>query len=125
MSKRILVVDDAMFMRTAVKKILGEAGFEIVGEAENGEAAVQKYGELKPDAVIMDVTMPIMDGIAAAKSIIESDPSAKIVMCTALGQQNLVIEALKAGAKDYIVKPFLPARVVEGMNKALGIGGSN
>lgn len=120
MAKRILIVDDAMFMRTAVRKILGEAGYEIVGEAENGELAVKKYGELKPDAVIMDITMPVMDGIAAAKSILSSDPKARIVMCTALGQQNLVLEALKAGAKDYIIKPFLPARVVEGMNKALG-----
>jgi two-component system chemotaxis response regulator CheY len=111
-----------MFMRTAVKRILAEAGFDVVGEAENGEVAVRKYGELRPDAVIMDITMPILDGISAAKCIMQGDPSAKIIMCTALGQQNLVVEALKAGAKDYIVKPFQPNRVVEGISKALGVG---
>ena len=123
MAKRVLIVDDAMFMRAAVKRILGEAGYEIAGEAENGEEAVGKYGELKPDVVIMDITMPIMDGISAAKTILLSDPAAKIIMCTALGQQNLVIEALQAGAKDYIIKPFQPNRVVEGIGKALGIAG--
>lgn len=122
MSKRVLVVDDAMFMRTAVKRILGEAGFDIVGEAENGEIAVSKYNELQPDVVIMDITMPIMDGISACKNIVSSNPGARIVMCTALGQQNLVIEALQAGAKDYIVKPFQPSRVVDGISKVLGIG---
>lgn len=120
MAKRVLVVDDAMFMRTAVKRILGDAGYDVVGEAENGEMAVSKYKELSPDAVIMDITMPVMDGISAAKTILQGDPGARIVMCTALGQQNLVIEALQAGAKDYIVKPFQPNRVVEGINKALG-----
>jgi two-component system chemotaxis response regulator CheY len=124
MSKRVLVVDDAMFMRTAVKRILGEAGFEIVGEAENGEMAVSKYGELQPDVVIMDITMPVMDGISAVRNIVQSYPGARIVMCTALGQQNLVIEALQAGAKDYIVKPFQPSRVVDGISKVLGIGGA-
>lgn len=124
MSKRILVVDDAMFMRAVVKKILGEAGYEIAGEAENGEIAVSKYSELKPDAVIMDITMPNMDGISAARAILQEDPSAKIVMCTALGQQNLVMEALQAGAKDYITKPFQPARVIEGISKALSVGGA-
>ena len=123
MAKRVLIVDDAMFMRAAVKRILGEAGFEIAGEAENGEEAIGKYDELKPDVVIMDITMPIMDGISATKTILLSDPLAKIIMCTALGQQNLVIEALQAGAKDYIIKPFQPNRVVEGIGKALGIAG--
>lgn len=122
MPRRVLVVDDAIFMRTAVKKILGEAGFEIIGEAENGEIAISKYGELNPDVVIMDITMPVMDGISAAKTILQRDPNAKIIMCTALGQQNLVIEALQAGAKDYIVKPFQPERVVQGISKALGLG---
>lgn len=119
MSKRVLLVDDALFMRTTLKKILEGASFEVIGEAENGAQAVEKYGELKPDVVFMDITMPIMDGIQAAKSIKDSDPEARIVMCTALGQQNLVVEALKAGAKDYIVKPFEPTRVLEGINKAL------
>lgn len=119
MTKRVLVVDDAMFMRAAVKRILGEAGYEIAGEAENGEDAVGLYSELKPDVVIMDITMPILDGISATKTILASDPAARIIMCTALGQQNLVIEALQAGAKDYIVKPFQPSRVIEGISKAL------
>jgi len=119
MGKRILVVDDAMFMRTAVKKILEQAGYEIAGEAENGEVAVKIYNETKPDAVLMDITMPVMDGVSAAKTILKSDPNAVVIMCTAIGQQNLVIEAIKAGVKDYIVKPFKPERVIEGLNKAL------
>ena len=121
MAKRILVVDDAMFMRATVKRILEQNGYEIAGEAENGEIAVQKYFELKPDAVLMDITMPVMDGISAAKAILSSDPSAKVLMCTALGQQNMVIDAIKAGVKDYIVKPFQPDRVLEGVGKALGV----
>lgn len=124
MSKRVLIVDDAMFMRTAVKRILSDAGFEVVGEAENGQIAMTKYSELQPDVVVMDITMPVMDGISAAKGILQNHPAARIVMCTALGQQNLVIEALQAGAKDYIVKPFQPARVIDGVSKALGMGGA-
>lgn len=120
MAKRIMVVDDAMFMRATVKRILETAGYEVAGEAENGQVAVQKYSELKPDAVLMDITMPVMDGITAAKAILASDPGAIVVMCTALGQQNMVIEAIKAGVKDYIVKPFQPERVLEGVGKALG-----
>ena len=123
MPKRILIVDDAMFMRAAVKRILDQAGFEIAGEAENGEVAVRKYNELQPDAVLMDITMPDMDGISACKIIMKAYPGAKIIMCTALGQQNMVVEALQAGAKDYIVKPFQPDRVVAGLSKVLGIGG--
>ena len=91
-----------------------------MGEAENGKIAVELYAELKPDAVLLDITMPIMDGLAAAKSILASDPSAIVLMCTALGQQNLVIEAIQAGVKDYITKPFQPDRVTEGVGKALG-----
>lgn len=123
MSKRVLVVDDAMFMRAAVKRILDQAGFDIVGEAENGQIAVHKYNELQPDAVLMDITMPDMDGISATRCILKADPNAKIIMCTALGQQNMVVEALQAGARDYIVKPFQPDRVVEGLSKILGMGG--
>ncbi len=122
MPKRILVVDDAMFMRTTVKRILEQADYEVVGEAENGELAVQQYNELKPDGVLMDITMPVMDGLAAAKAILAQDPNAVILMCTALGQQNMVIDAIKAGVKDYIVKPFQPERVLEGVGKALGTG---
>lgn len=123
MSKRVLLVDDALFMRATIKRILESAGYTIIGEAENGEVAVYKYNELKPDLVIMDITMPVMDGIAATKTIVNADPNAKVIMCTALGQQNLVIEAIKAGAKDYIVKPFVPARVIEGVSKVLTAGG--
>jgi two-component system chemotaxis response regulator CheY len=120
MAKSILVVDDAMFMRATVKRILESAGYAIAGEAENGELAVQSYMQLKPDAVLMDITMPVMDGIAAAKAILAADPKAIVLMCTALGQQNLVIDAIKAGVKDYIVKPFQPERVLEGVGKAIG-----
>lgn len=119
MGKRILVVDDAMFMRATVKRILEQAGYEVVGEAENGECAVKSYAELRPDAVLMDITMPIMDGVSAAKAILQSDPGAVVLMCTAIGQQNMVIEAIKAGVKDYIIKPFQPERVLEGIGKAL------
>lgn len=121
MAKRILVVDDAMFMRATVKRILENGGYEVVGEAENGQLGLQRYAELKPDAVLMDITMPVMDGISAAKAILQSDPKAVVLMCTALGQQNLVIEAIKAGVKDYIVKPFQPDRVLEGVGKAVGV----
>lgn len=120
MPKRILVVDDAMFMRTAVRRILEQAGYDVVGEAENGQVAVERYCELRPDAVLMDITMPVMDGIEAAKTILSSDPKAIVLMCTALGQQSMVVEAIKAGVKDYIVKPFQPARVLEGVGKAIG-----
>ncbi len=119
MTQRILIVDDALFMRMSMRKILSGAGLEIAGEAENGAVAVQKYKETRPDAVLMDITMPVMDGITAIKAILALDPSAKILMCTALGQQNLVIEALRIGAKDYIVKPFHPERVLKGIHNAL------
>lgn len=117
MGKRVLVTDDAMFMRLMLKDILTKHGFEVVGEAENGVQAIQKYKELKPDLVTMDIVMPEMDGITAVKSIITSDPNAKIIMCTAMGQQALVIEAMGAGAKDFIIKPFSPAKVVETLRK--------
>ncbi len=123
MSHRVLLVDDAAFMRMSIKRILVENGFDVVGEADNGAMAVDMYGALNPDLVIMDITMPVKDGIEATKSIMESDPSAKIIMCTALGQNNLLMEAIQAGAKDYIVKPFRPERVLEGVNKVLGSGG--
>lgn len=119
MGKRILVVDDAMFMRATVRKILEQAGYEVIGEAENGEVAVKNYAALKPDAVLMDITMPVMDGVSAAKAILQSDPQAVVLMCTAIGQQSMVIEAIQAGVKDYIVKPFQPDRVLEGIGKAL------
>ena len=116
---RILIVDDAMFMRVTLRNILTKEGHEVVGEAENGEEAVAKYEELRPDVVTMDITMPKMDGIAAVKVIMESHPDAKIIMCTAMGQKNMVLEAIQAGAKDFIVKPFQPYRVTEGIAKVV------
>ena len=106
MATRVLVVDDAAFMRMMVKDILSKNGYEIVGEAENGMKALEKYQELKPDLVTMDITMPEMDGITAVKEIKKVDPAAKVVMCSAMGQQAMVIEAIQAGARDFIVKPF-------------------
>ena len=119
MSKRILIVDDASFMRMMIKDILTKNGFEVVGEGENGLKAVEKYEELKPDLVVMDITMPEMDGIEAVKEIKKIDSEAKIVMCSAMGQQTMVIEAIQAGAKDFIVKPFQADRVIEAVKKVL------
>ncbi len=119
MSNGILVVDDASFMRMMIKDILSKNGFTILGEAENGLKAVEKYKELNPDLVIMDITMPEMDGIQAVKEIKKINSNAKIVMCSAMGQQAMVIEAIQAGAKDFIVKPFQADRVVEAVKKVL------
>lgn len=116
----VLVVDDALFMRAMLKKLLTEAGFDIAGEAENGRVAVDLYQELKPDLVMMDITMPEMDGLTALKEIVKLDPAAKVVMCTALGQERSVMEAMNAGAKDYIVKPFNAEKVVEVLKNASG-----
>ena len=120
MATRVLVVDDAAFMRMMVKAILSKHGYEIVGEAENGMKALEKYQELKPDLVTMDITMPEMDGITAVKEIKKVDPAAKVVMCSAMGQQAMVIEAIQAGARDFIVKPFQADRVLEAIRKAVG-----
>ncbi len=120
MSKRILVVDDAVFMRMMLKDILEKNGFEIAGEAANGLEAIEVYKETKPDLVTMDVTMPEMDGLDALKEIKKFDPTAKIIMCSAMGQQGMVMDAIKAGARDFIVKPFNGDRVVEALNKVLG-----
>ncbi|PLV56817.1 chemotaxis protein CheY [Thermotoga sp. SG1] len=117
MAKRVLIVDDAAFMRMMLKDIIVKAGYEVAGEATNGREAVEKYKELKPDIVTMDITMPEMNGIDAIKEIMKIDPNAKIIVCSAMGQQAMVIEAIKAGAKDFIVKPFQPSRVVEALNK--------
>ncbi|MFD2208837.1 response regulator [Virgibacillus halophilus] len=119
MANRILIVDDAAFMRMMVKDILTKNGFEVVGEAGDGSQAVEKYKELSPDLVTMDITMPEMDGITALKKIKEINPEAKIIMCSAMGQQAMVIDAIQAGAKDFIVKPFQPDRVIEAIQKAL------
>ena len=119
MSKGILIVDDASFMRMMIKDILTKNGFEVLGEAENGAVAVERYKELSPDLVIMDITMPEMDGIQAVKEIKKINSEARVVMCSAMGQQAMVIEAIQAGAKDFIVKPFQADRVVEAVKKAL------
>ncbi|AZR72366.1 two-component system response regulator [Anoxybacter fermentans] len=120
MSKTVLIVDDAAFMRMMIKNILTEAGYEVVAEAENGKQAVEKYNELRPDLVTMDITMPEMDGITAVKEIMAIDSNAKIIMCSAMGQQAMVIEAIQSGAKDFIVKPFKNERVLEAVKKILG-----
>jgi len=120
MANRVLVVDDAAFMRMMLKDILTKNGFEVAGEAENGMQAVDKYKEVRPDVTTMDITMPELDGISAVKQIKALDPSAKVVMCSAMGQQAMVIEAIQAGARDFIVKPFQPERVVEALRKVLG-----
>ena len=119
MANGILIVDDAAFMRMMIKDILTKNGFEVVGEAENGAVAVEKYKELQPDLVTMDITMPDMDGIAAVREIKSIDSAAKIIMCSAMGQQAMVIDAIQAGAKDFIVKPFQPERVIEAVSKAI------
>ncbi len=120
MAKNILICDDAAFMRMMIKDILTKNGYNIAGEAENGLKAVEKYNETKPDLVLMDITMPEMDGIQALKKIKEMDPSANIIMCSAMGQQAMVIEAIQSGAKDFIVKPFQAERVLEAVKKVVG-----
>jgi two-component system chemotaxis response regulator CheY len=115
----VLIADDAAFMRMMIKNILSEAGYDIVGEAENGSVAVSKYKELKPDLTTMDITMPEMDGLAALREIRGLNPEARVVMCSAMGQQTMVIESIQAGARDFIVKPFQPDRVLEAVQKAL------
>ncbi len=120
MSKRVLVVDDAAFMRMMVKDVLTKNGYDVVGEAENGQKAIEKYKELTPDLVVMDITMPEVDGIQAVKEIKAIDGDAKIIMCSAMGQQAMVIESIQAGAKDFIVKPFQPDRVIEAVKKVIG-----
>ncbi len=120
MNGTVLVCDDAVFMRTMVRDILSQAGLTVVGEAENGMKAVEKYKELRPDLVTMDIIMPELGGIEAVKKIMEMDPLARILMCSAMGQQALVLEAIQAGAKDFVVKPFQPSRVLEAVQRVLG-----
>lgn len=120
MAKNILICDDAAFMRMMIKDILTKNGYNVVGEAENGLKAVEKYSETKPDLVLMDITMPEMDGIQALKKIKESDPAASVIMCSAMGQQAMVIESIQSGARDFIVKPFQADRVLEAVRKVVG-----
>ena len=117
---RILIADDAAFMRMMIKNILTQNGHEVVGEAANGEEAVARYAELRPDVMTMDITMPEKDGIEALKEIIAADPAARVVMCSALGQETKVIESIRSGAKDFVIKPFQHDRVLSAVTKALG-----
>jgi two-component system chemotaxis response regulator CheY len=117
---KILIVDDAAFMRMMLKDILTKNGYEVIGEASDGNEAVSKFQELKPDLVTLDITMPNKDGIQALKDIKAIDPNALCVMCSAMGQQSMVIEAIQSGAKDFIVKPFQADRVLESIHKVLG-----
>lgn len=114
---RILIVDDAAFMRSMIRGILTKEGYEIAGEAQDGNEALSKYKELKPDLVTLDITMPNKSGLEALASIIEFDPKAKVIMCTAMGQQSMVMDAIKLGAKDFIVKPFQPSKVLESVQR--------
>jgi len=116
---RVLVVDDAAFMRRMVIDALRKGGHEVVGEAENGAEAVTLFRELQPDVTTLDITMPEKDGLSALKEIIELDPGARVIMCSALGQESKVVESIKLGAKDFVIKPFQPARVLEAVGKAL------
>ncbi|MCR8642181.1 response regulator [Paenibacillus sp. N1-5-1-14] len=120
MANRILIVDDAAFMRMMIRDILTKNGYEVCGEANDGAQAIEKYKELHPDLITMDITMPEMDGIQALKEIKKIDPNAKVIMCSAMGQQAMVIDAIQAGAKDFIVKPFQADRVIEAIKKTLG-----
>jgi two-component system chemotaxis response regulator CheY len=114
------VCDDAIFMRTMISDILTGAGYEVVGEAESGVQAIERYRSLHPDLVTMDIVMPDMGGIDAVRQIVKEDANAKILMCSAMGQQALVVEAIQAGAKDFVVKPFQPSRVLEAVQRVLG-----
>lgn len=112
-----LVVDDAVFMRTVLKKMLTEAGYQVIGEAGNGLEAIQLAKELQPHMMTLDITMPEMDGLQAIEGIVEASPHTKIIMCSAMGQQAKVLEAIKKGAKDFIVKPFEKTRVLQAISK--------
>ena len=120
MAKNILICDDAAFMRMMIKDILTKNGYNVAGEAENGLKAVEKFKEVNPDLVLMDITMPEMDGIQALKEIKKIDGGALVIMCSAMGQQAMVIESIQAGAKDFIVKPFQAERVIEAVKKVIG-----
>jgi len=118
LAKTVLITDDTAFMRMTLRNVIQKNGFTVVGEASDGEEAVNKYKELRPDLVTMDITMPKMDGISAIKEIMKFDSNARIIVCSAMGQKPMVIEALNAGARDFLVKPFDAQRVVEALHKA-------
>ncbi|MGI6491275.1 MAG: response regulator [Peptococcaceae bacterium] len=123
MAKTILIVDDAAFMRMMIKNIVTKNGYEVVGEAENGHVALELYKQKKPDLVTMDITMPEMSGIEGVKAIRSYDPNANIIMCSAMGQQSMVMEAIQAGAKDFIVKPFQQDRILQAIERVLSRSG--
>ena len=116
---KVLIVDDAVFMRNMIREVFTPDRFEVVAEAANGQEAIERYKQHKPDLVTMDIVMPMMSGIDATRAIVEADPQAKIIMCSALGQEALVMDALDAGASDFIVKPFQPDDVLKVVNKVL------
>jgi len=116
---RVLVVDDAMFLRAMLRDILESAGHQVLSEAANGAEAIEKYKSFRPDVVTMDITMPVMEGIEALVAIKEIDPQAKVIMCSAMGQRDTIMHAIRAGATDFIVKPFQSARVIEAVNRCL------
>mgnify|MGYP002701593325 CR=1 FL=1 len=116
----VLLVDDAAFMRMTIRKMIEEDGYTIVGEAGNGVEAVQKYMDIRPDVVMLDITMPEMNGVDALKRIKEFDPNAKVIMCSAMGQQVMVAQAIQCGAKDFIVKPFQKDRIIAALKRVLG-----
>ncbi len=120
LSNTVLVCDDAVFMRTLLSDILTQSGFEVIGEAETGVQAIERYKQLRPDLVTMDIVMPDMGGIDAVREITKFDSEARILMCSAMGQQALVVEAIQAGAKDFVVKPFQPSRVLEAVQRVMG-----
>ncbi|YCA13410.1 response regulator [Bacillus sp. AK128] len=117
MMAKVLITDDAAFMRMQLRDMITKAGHEVVGEAENGQQAVEQYKQLMPDLVTMDITMPVMDGVQAVREIKAFDPQATVIMCSAMGQQSMVLEAIQAGAKDFLVKPFSPDRISEALKK--------
>ncbi len=123
MAVRILIVDDALFMRGVLREIMEKNGYTVVGEAENGIEAIERYKELKPDIVTMDITMPDMTGMAAVKAIREFDGDAKIIMCSAMGQNTMVMEAMRNGTMDFIIKPFQASTVLEALRRCSMYGG--
>lgn len=120
MGKKILVVDDAMFMRKMLTDILTKAGYEVVAEAGNGEEAFAKYKEFEPDLVTMDITMPEVSGLEGVKRIVSVYPNANVLMCSAMGQETMVIESVKSGAKGFLVKPFVAEKVIAEVQKLIG-----